>query len=53
MYLKNDAMLAKPIDQACGACDVTAFGSSRLPDLCGIAVVIPFALRITTPLEAR
>jgi hypothetical protein len=28
--LKNDAMLGELIDQACGACDVTPFGSSRL-----------------------
>ena len=28
--LTNDAMLRKLIDQACEACDVTPFGSSRL-----------------------
>jgi hypothetical protein len=28
--LQNDAMLRELIDQACGACDVTPFGRSRL-----------------------
>jgi hypothetical protein len=28
--LENDAVLRELIDQACGACDVTSFGSSRL-----------------------
>jgi hypothetical protein len=49
--LKNDAMLGDLIDQACGACDVSH--PSTAPDLCGIAVVIPFTSLITTPLEDR